>query len=299
MRVIMLAAGMAAAFSSMAVAQAPQAISISFTPPAQPLKLKAEQTRSILANGTTEMALAVETTDELKFERNADGWLLRWSSSSIKVNGQGAAATDSVGQEWTDVPIEYQLSTTGQPVRVLNFAQYRAQAEANWTKVTAKAQDDVAALPPEKQEAARRYSLGLIAALRAMTEAKTERDLLVQPAMLFGFGGRTVTPGAPNMFETQVAGPGGTPVKLTGQARVQANSDGAASIDVITSNLMAGATQAAGGTAAAAPANGMFTQEATLRVHPKDGMPVEASSRKTMMMGPRADMAVIRLSRIN
>lgn len=195
---------------------------VTFSPTnAKLIRLVSSRTRSRSDQPT--MSQKMESTDELIFERNAEGYLLKWTGRSIKVEAPGPMKPilERVYAGTLNKPMLIQLDDSGMPVRVLNLGEIRALVDTAIATLLTGFDELFATVPEPGQSAIKKLIGNIAASQRGLTDAQLESQLLDDPQMLFGLGRVPLRSGFGVPFEVETSVPPfDLPIKSIGQIRV-------------------------------------------------------------------------------
>ena len=208
---IPLAAPAAAAPAAPAAREASGEVTIPFAPPiGLPLRYRSE--RQIFNVAGSQQTLRDQTVaeEELVFtEKNAEGYVLRWTTTSAKVqtSPDRQRLMEQVMGAAVNKPLLIQTDMAGRPVSIRNFDEFRAMLVSTLDAAEAAIDTQFASRPPAERENIRKIFAGFLDMYRNMTDEQANSLLLEEANMILGLGGATLAPGRPATFQTKITLP--------------------------------------------------------------------------------------------
>lgn len=193
--------GQAQEAPSVATASASTAtrVTIPFAPVlGKPMRFRVEKADEESGRASAERKRAYEGEDVITFAaRNADGYLLHWTTTSGKYLGEGqeqeilnASASVMIGNT-----INIQTDHHGKPLRITNIPEMRERLRSSLAIMVASIDKSLAGASEETRVAKKKLAGAMAQSLVDMPDDQFNDTFLLGPRMMFGFGGRTMVLG--------------------------------------------------------------------------------------------------------
>ena len=197
--------------SAAAATDTPATVTIPFAPTlGKPIHLHSERHRTGVRGGVETPSEDSTSDDDLVFtERNADGYILRWTNTAatVRATPERQAAMEKVMAAGVGKTTVIQTNAHGAPVALLNAAETRALMASALDGMASSVDSAFAGKTQAERDALRKTFDGFVQMYKTMTDAQLGEVVLKDPRMLFGFGGAVFDQGRPITYQATVTVP--------------------------------------------------------------------------------------------
>jgi len=180
--------------------------------------------------GITTTISDMTSDEEIVFtERNAVGFVMRWTTTAVTVKAQPPrqAVLEAVAKVAVNKPLLIQTDADGVPDTLLNAADTRATFTTVLDAVLATLDKQPDITSEAERQAVHKMLTGLLDTYRNASDAQLAQMMLEEPNVIYGLGGVPLAAGKSTPFHTMVALPlANTPLNIDGKVALRsANAD--------------------------------------------------------------------------